>query len=132
MHTFLGFHDSCIKEIKYLSGAYVNSALSMYPINDCRTLNMIIQRQFKDYPVIELEFTGLKFLRLIPVSDQFTCEILEATMTYKDGYFFWYDFSELSDEDLEKYEGTVICAAQVRWRPLECPDKKKTLYTLSL
>ena len=30
------FHDSCIKEIHYLSGAYVDERLDMYPINDCR------------------------------------------------------------------------------------------------
>ena len=41
------FHDSCIKELKYLSGAYVDEELSMYPINDRRVLNVIIQRQYE-------------------------------------------------------------------------------------
>ena len=30
------FHDSCIKEMHYLSGAYVNENLDMYPVNDRR------------------------------------------------------------------------------------------------
>lgn len=49
---FLGFHDSCIKEIKYTSGAFVNENLSMHPLNDKRKLTVIIERQFDDYPII--------------------------------------------------------------------------------
>ena len=44
------FHDSCIKEMKYYSGAFVNEDLSMHPTNDCRTLSVIIQRQFPENP----------------------------------------------------------------------------------
>ena len=36
------FHDSCIKEMHYLSGAYVNENLDMYPVNDRRILRVII------------------------------------------------------------------------------------------
>ena len=39
------FHDSCIKEMHYLSGAYVNENLDMYPVNDRGILRVIIQRQ---------------------------------------------------------------------------------------
>ena len=67
------FHDSCIKELKYLSGAYVNEELSMYPINDRRVLNVIIQCQFEDFSMIEMEFEGLKYLKLFPVDDKYTC-----------------------------------------------------------
>lgn len=130
MNVVCNFHDSCIKEIKYLSGAYVDEALDMYPINDCRILNMIIQRQFEDYPVIELEFSGLKFLKLFPVNEDYTSEINEATMMYKDGLIYWYDCGVLSDEELGRYEGTVICASRLRWRPLEGCRDQKILYSL--
>ena len=33
MDTVYGFHDSCLKELKYISGAYVNEKLSMIPVN---------------------------------------------------------------------------------------------------
>ena len=33
MKEIIGFHDSCIKEIKYSSGAYVETNLSMSPVN---------------------------------------------------------------------------------------------------
>ena len=48
MDAMYGFHDSCIKEIKYISGAYVNEKLSMSPINSQRILSVIIQRQFEN------------------------------------------------------------------------------------
>jgi hypothetical protein len=39
METYGYFHDSCLKEIRYLSGAYVNSNLSMYPVNHKRIVD---------------------------------------------------------------------------------------------
>ena len=44
MDTMYGFHDSCLKEIKYISGASVNEKLSMYPVNNQRVLSMIISK----------------------------------------------------------------------------------------
>lgn len=117
------FHDSCIKEMQYLSGAYVDENLDMYPINDRRVLRMILERQFEDYPRIELEFSGLKYVKLYPVNENYTCEILEATLIRKDDLIYWYDCGALSDEALDQYEGTVICASRLRWRPLKgCCD----------
>ena len=71
MSTVCAFHDSCIKEIKYTSGAYVDNDLTMYPVNDLRALKMIIQRQFDNPSAIELEFLGLKYFRLSPCDEQF-------------------------------------------------------------
>ena len=34
MNMFGYFHDSCIKEIKYVNGAFVNEDLGMHPINN--------------------------------------------------------------------------------------------------
>lgn len=112
------FHDSCIKEIKYLSGAYVNEDLSMYPVNDSRVLKLLIQRQMEENSMVEMEFRGLKWLRLLPCDENYTCEILDATMVLKNGYIYWCDCGEVSGMDLEEYEGTVICASAFRWRPI--------------
>ena len=62
------FHDSCMKEMKYVSGAYVEEDLGMYPVNDRRILNVIIQRQYEENSMIEMEFSGMKYLQLKPVS----------------------------------------------------------------
>lgn len=116
MDTVCGFHDSCIKEIKYISGAYVDETLSMLPINTQRTLSMIIQRQFENPSVVEMQFVGLKYLRLFPIGEDYTCEILDTTMILKKDCIYWCDCGGLSATDIENYTGTTICASKVRWR----------------
>ena len=113
------FHDSCIKELRYISGAYVDEDLSMYPLNDKRILNVIIQRQFKDLPMIEMQFIGLKCLKLYPTAEEYTCEILDSTMFFKDDSIHWCDCGDISMNDFEGYEGTLICASKLRWRSVE-------------
>lgn len=112
------FHDSCIKEFRYISGAYVGEALSMHPINDRRELHVILQTQWESLSMIELEFAGLKAFKLFPVDEQYTCEILDSTMRFKDGCVYWCDCGGLSEADLEDYDGTLICASKLRWRPI--------------
>lgn len=118
MSDMYGFHDSCLKEIKYISGAYVNEKLKMHPINSQRILNVIIQRQFENSSVIEMQFMGLKYLKLSPNDENYTCEILDATMILKENCVYWCDRGGLSEKDMESYTGTVICASKVRWRTL--------------
>ena len=116
MEAVCDFHDSCIKEMKYTSGAYVGTDLSMYPVNDLRALKMIIQRQSDDPSAIELEFSGLKYLRLSPCDERYTCEIHDATMLLTDGCVFWCDGGGLTAAEIAQYSGTVICAEKVQWR----------------
>ena len=125
------FHDSCIKEISYLSGAYVNEDLSMYPVNEQRLLRMIIQRQFINPSVIEMEFVGLKYLNLYPTDDSYTCEILDATMIFKDNCIYWCDEGNLTEPEIDTYKGTVICASKMRWRPADKFIGKREVYTSS-
>ena len=119
MDIMYGFHDSCLKEIKYISGAYVNEKLSMHPINNQRALSMIIQRQFENPSVVEMQFMGLKYLKLFPNDENYTCEILDATMILKENCIYWCDCGGLSEADLDNYSGTVICASKFRWRSIE-------------
>lgn len=128
MHDMCCFHDSCIKEIKYISGAYVDKDLSMFPLNNKRILSMIIQRQFKDPSVIEMQFAGLNYLKLFPCDENYTCEIHGATMFFKDDCIYWCDCYGLSEDDLENYNGTTICAAKVRWRAADEYIGSKEVY----
>lgn len=116
MNIMCGFHDSCVKEIKYISGAYVNEKLSMSPVNSQRVLCVIIQRQFEDPSAIEMQFAGLKYLKLFPNGENYTCEILDASMIIKEDCIYWCDCGGLSEKDIESYTGTTICALKVRWR----------------
>lgn len=129
MDAVCSFHDSCIKEMKYVSGAYVDDDLSMYPVNNTRILKVIIQRQFQDNSIIEMEFSGLKYLHLLPLDDRFTCEILDSTMILKDDRIYWCDCGGLLEPDLKNYDGTLICASKLRWRPIDKCMGKEEYYT---
>jgi len=129
MDSLYHFHDSCLKELRYLSGAYVDEGLGMYPINSQRVLRVIVQRQFENPSALEIEFSGLKCMSLIPVEDRYTCEILDATMLLKDGYFYWCDQGGLSENELDDYDGTLICAKRVRWRRADEYLGDKEIYT---
>ncbi len=119
MEKVCNFHDSCIKEMSYVSGAYVDADLSMYPLNNRRVLRVLIQRQFEKDSMIEMEFEGLKYVRLFPVDENYTCEILDSTMIMKDENIYWCDCGDMTESDLDEYTGTVICASKLRWRSIE-------------
>ena len=122
------FHDSCIKEMSYISGAYVGENLSMHPFNDRRVLRIVIQRQHENNSMIEMEFQGLKHLKLFPLNEDYTCEILDSAMIMKDGNVYWCDCGNLSESDLDDYTGTLICASGVRWRSIENYMGEKEFY----
>ena len=128
MERVYDFHDSCVKEMSYISGAYVGDSLSMYPLNDRRILRVIIQRQFDENSMIELEFQGLKYLKLFPVDPYYTCEILDSAMLLKDGNIYWCDCGDVTEDDLDDYKGTLICASKLRWRAIENHMGEKTFY----
>ena len=116
MENIVFFHDSTIKELKYYSGAYVDEKMSMYPLNDIRKVCLLIQRQYKNPCVLELEFSGLKYLKLFPTPHTHTCEIFNAGMTFYDDCILWWDDGDIPKTELDTYNGTVIFAEKLRWR----------------
>ena len=61
-------------------------------------------------------FSKYPYLKLFPNDENYTCEILDATMILKEDCIYWCDCGGLSVKDLESYAGTTICASKVRWR----------------
>lgn len=119
MHEMCSFHDSCIKEMRYTSGAYVKENGWMHPVNTTRALRVAIHRQAENHPVIELEFEKLRFLKLFPNNENCTSEILDSTMLMQDGCIYWMDSGCLTASDIENYKGTIICAENLRWRSID-------------
>ena len=78
--------------------------------------------------MIEMEFEGVKSLKLFPVDEGYTCEILESTMVLKGEEIYWYDCGDLSESELDDYEGTLICALKLRWRTIEIHMGEKEFY----
>ncbi len=88
-------------------------------VNDMRILSVIIQSQYEENSMIEMEFLGMKYLHLKPVVEEWTGEINDATMILKEGCVYWCDCWGFTEETIKEYTGTVICAEKVRWRSIE-------------
>lgn len=110
-----GLHDGCIKEIHYISGAYVDDELCLYPINDRRMLSVIIQ-QSGELCAYELVFSDLVYIKMSPIGPGFTCEIMESALWIDDDCIYWADSRDVYLEGIDHYEGTIICAKALRWR----------------
>jgi hypothetical protein len=118
MQLFGHFHDSCIKEIKYTSGAYVDQNLSMNPVNDKRIVDIVFQRQYHNPTTIVIRFIEINMLHLTPCDSNYTCEIHGASFFIKNGNIYWVDCHEIEDE-IENYNGTWICSNKVQWRIID-------------
>ncbi|MDD2268460.1 MAG: hypothetical protein PHY15_02785 [Eubacteriales bacterium] len=112
MEQVSGFHDSVLKELNYISGAYVDSNKSMYPKADLRKVAMCFESQWCQ--PIEMIFEGVTTLNLRPSGDNYDSIIFGASLYVKDAsVFFCDDYLEKIDRS---YEGTWITAYSLRWR----------------
>ena len=109
------FHDSCVKEIKYSSGAYVDNDYSMVPVNNARKLSVIIQSQYEEVKTIEMMFEGLNHLYLAPYDENFTCEIMNSVLLFKDDNICWIDDDSFNN-DYTNYNGIIVSAKSLFWR----------------
>lgn len=112
MEQTCNLHDSVIKEIYYISGAYVDSNKAMQPTDDLRRVTVKIQSQQCDD--VEMIFEGVTALNLRPALDNYTADIFGASLIVKDASVFF------CDECLEgidtSYKGTWILAYSLKWR----------------
>ncbi len=120
MEKFGHFHDSCIKEMHYLSGGWVDQNLVMYPFNDLRSVSIIFQRQGAPNSVIELVFMGINKLNLEPRNEEYDCIIYGASLKIANDIIYWSEYDDFDENDLVNECGTWISARQVMWR--ELPD----------
>jgi len=134
MSLYGGFHDGCIKEIKYISGMYVNEDLSMRATNSERNLSIIFQRQFKNPTVIEMMFEKIECLSLNPWNEEYDGIIYGAYMCFEDSKIVWFDYDGFSEEDGYKimYDDsnvTWVRATSVKYRVVESYIGKNGVYT---
>jgi len=109
------FHDSVLKKLEYISGAYVDDNNAMFPIDSIRQITMRIDSQ--QCKPIEMLFEGVMALNLRPAGDNYSADIFEASLFLKDASVFFYD--EKIDDIDESYDGTWIRAYSARWRFVE-------------
>lgn len=130
MEEFNWFHDSCIKELQYYSGGYVEEGGAMYPLNTIRCVKIIFQSQAAHTRVIEMKFEKIKKLNLVPRDEEYDCIIYEASLEKIDGLFYWSEWKDFNEEDLKKEVGTWISSQKVSWRPLKNAFGSKQVYQM--
>ncbi len=119
--------DSCIKEIKYVSGGYVNEDLSMHAQNSKRYLNICFQRQYSSFSTIELMFHGVKKFNMVPRNEHQDCVIYDSSFIKNHNLFYWADYEELDISNIDDY-GTLVIADQVYWRSINTGLGDKEIY----
>jgi hypothetical protein len=115
MEEVCGFHDSVIKELHYISGAFVDTDKSMKPVEDIRSI--LIQVQSQQCRNFAIEFQGVIALNLRPAADNYTGNIFDAALIVQDEIIFFSN-SSMEHPDLT-YEGTWITAYSLKWRYVE-------------
>lgn len=131
MEKFNGFHDSCIKELKYYSGSYVEENRCMFPLNSIRNVSILFQSQRSEFSAIEMKFEQIHKLNLEPRLDNDDSIIYEASLTKISNIFYWGEWGDLELEDLDKVHRTWISCERIRWRKLENVLGKKEIYIMN-
>ena len=106
------FHDSVLKELDYISGAYVDENNSMYCSDSERRIKVRFDSQW--CRPIEMIFEGVTELNLRPASDNYSSNIYGATLLLQNASIFFCD--DTIDDINELYTGTWIKAYSLRWR----------------
>ncbi len=118
MNITHSFHDSCLKEFKYLSGMYVNKDGSMAAINNKRQIHLIIQSQ-SEPNVIEMIFEKILCMSLKPTDETYDGIIMNSHIAIENDYFVWFDNSDFKENYQELYNSslvTYIKAKKIKWR----------------
>ena len=109
------FHDSVLKELKYISGSYVDAENHMRCTDNVRQVTMFFDSQWCSS--IEMIFESVIGLNLRPHQDNHFSVIFEASLFIQDETVFFFD-SQLNSID-RSYNGTWIEAYRLRWRLCE-------------
>lgn len=118
MESFAFFHDSCIKEQKYYSGAYVSSDRAMYPFNSIREVSIIFQSQCAEIPVIELIFKNIFEFHLKPRNEDYDAIIYSPSLFIWDNKIYWSEYDDFSVDKSYMFDGTWISSESLAWKKI--------------
>ncbi len=116
MRLFGNFHDGCIRELHVATGDYVHQDLSM-TVDWRTTVHVLVQRQSRHTPAIELRFGELIGLRLDAPPPDHENITNDAEIRVRDGVFYWIPNSFNTPDP--PVDGTWIAARKLWWREAE-------------
>lgn len=103
MEKFAGFHDSTIEKISYTE---TDSSASVNAIFDNSGW----------FGVVELCFEGVQMLKIVPAAENYTRELIEASLIIENESVFWAD-ARFEKPDTS-YDGSIIEALNLKWRKI--------------
>ena len=106
------FHDTVLKDLKYVSGSYVDDNKAMKCVDTEKRVTMCFDSQL--CRSIELVFEGVVALNLRPHPDNCFSGIFCASVLLNNASMFFCD-TKLDSAD-KSYEGTWIESHSLRWR----------------
>ena len=131
LYTSSGFHDTCIFSVNYKSGAFVDEKNAMhFGMSDDHELTVVLHGQWEQKG-IELCFTGVRQFHLTGWRRNYTCEILEAHLSFYEGMWdgrqerliVWSDAWDFNLEQLnsaaKELNHTYVIASALKWRVIE-------------
>lgn len=131
LYTSSGFHDTCIVSVNYKSGAFVDEKNAMhFGTCDDHELTVVLHGQWEPKG-IELCFVGVRQFHLAGWRSNYTCEILEAHLSFYEGMWdgrqerliVWSDVWDFNLEQLsgtaEELKNTYVIASALKWRAIE-------------
>ena len=128
MTKFNGFHDCCIKEIKYISGGFVDQNGAINPFDSIRTLTAIFQSQNAIARAIEMQFEKVVRLNLCPKGEMEDAVIYGASIISYNGLFYWSSLCDINLYELEKNDHTWISSEKISWRAINNCLGDKVIY----
>ena len=125
-----GFHDSCIKELRYASGAMVTADRAMFfGKSQDRQVDIVFQSQWNPNE-IEMRFVGMRRMNITGWQSNYLCEIFGCHLAFHndliagldDDLIVWSDNSgfnpkQLLDRQILSEPGvSFIIAEKLSWR----------------
>ena len=130
LDNYGGFHDTCLVELNYRSGAYVNRQNAMiFEPAECFCIQMIFNSQWHKKP-LELCFHGVRKFHIAGFQDNYYCEILDCHLAFhseliagrNEKLIVWADVSGFSptcyseDRLLKEPMTSFVVASSLKWR----------------
>jgi hypothetical protein len=117
LDRFGGFHDSCLREMHVWTEHWVGEDLAMAapPHLDTR-VRVLFHRQSRDPSAIEILFSQVTRLNLVPSPEDYDSIIFEATLLIRGDNLYWSDHAGWSPDAPDRDRSTWIAAKQLAWR----------------
>ena len=115
MQRFGNFHDSCVREIHVATSHYVDQDHRMH-FDWRNSVQILVQRQFRNPSAIELRFDGVTGLHVSPPKPNCDSIIFDAAFFLREGVFYWAESSLLEPDDSSVGETMWVAARRVFWR----------------